>query len=95
MTLAWPWLTPTWPSDSSNALRFGWGFFLLNLVAIEGIAKQVDPYMTSDSSNALHFGRGVLPTKFGGHRAYLSILTPGWPWLTPSWPLTPAMPQKI
>ena len=31
---------------------------------------------------------GVRPTKFGGHRAYLSILIPGWPCLAPAWPLT-------
>ena len=33
----------------------------------------------------------VLPTKFGGLRAFLSNLTSGWPCLTPAWPLTPAM----
>ena len=33
----------------------------------------------------------VLPTKFGGLRAFLSNLTSGWPWLTPTWPLTPPM----
>ena len=36
-------------------------------------------------------GSGILPTKFGGHGAFLSNLTPGWPQMTPSWPLTPAM----
>ena len=34
---------------------------------------------------------GVLPTKFGDHRALLSKLTPTWPQLTPTWSLTPAM----
>ena len=34
---------------------------------------------------------GILPTKFGGHRTLLSNLTPGWPRMTPAWPLTPAM----
>ena len=34
---------------------------------------------------------GVLPTKFGDHRTLLSILTPDWPQLTPTWPSTPAM----
>ena len=37
------------------------------------------------------FWSGILPTKFGGHRALLSNLTPGWPRMTPAWPLTPAM----
>ena len=37
------------------------------------------------------FWSGILPTKFGGHRALLSNLTPGWPRMTPTWPLTPAM----
>ena len=32
----------------------------------------------------------VLPTKFGCHRAFLNNSTPGWPQLTPAWPLTPA-----
>ena len=31
---------------------------------------------------------GILPIKFGGHRTLLSKLTPGWPHMTPAWPLT-------
>ena len=34
---------------------------------------------------------GVLPTKFGGHRAFLINLISSWPRMTPAWPLTPAM----
>ena len=33
----------------------------------------------------------VLPTNFGSYRAFLNNLTPTWPWLTPAWPLIPAM----
>ena len=34
---------------------------------------------------------GVLPTKFGYPWAFLINLTPGWPQLTPTWSLTPAI----
>ena len=36
-----------------------------------------DPCMTFDHSNELHFDQGVLPTKFGGHTAFLNNLTSG------------------
>ena len=86
--------------DPNNALRFGLGFFLPNLVAI-GHIKAIWPLL--DPGWPLHdlwpqqcitLWSGVLPTKLGSQRAYSSILTSGWPWLTPAWPLTPAMPQK-
>ena len=31
---------------------------------------------------------GIIDTKIGGHRAFLSKLTPTWPQLTATWPLT-------
>ena len=33
--------------------------------------------------------------KFGGHTSFLSNLTSSWPWLTPAWPLTPAMHHAL
>ena len=49
-----------------------------------GISKPFDlwlipanPCMTFDPSNAIHSGQGFFPTKFGGHRAFISNLTPG------------------
>ena len=94
------WLTladPCMTFDPSNALRSGQGFFLPNLVAI-GHCWASWPLL--DPSRPLHdlqpqqcitLWSGVLPTKFGDHRALLSKLTPTWPQLTPAWPLTPAM----
>ena len=40
------------------------------------------------SQQCINFQSGVLPTKFGSHRAFLSNLTLGWPQLTPAWPST-------
>ena len=39
----------------------------------------VDPCMTFDPQRCITLWSGILPTKFGGHRALLSILTPTWP----------------
>ena len=97
LTPTWPQLIPSWlltPAmhytlvrDSSN--QIWWPY---------GISKPIWPLV--DPKWPLHdlwpkkfikLGSGVLPTKFGGHRALLSELTPTWPHLTPTWPLTPAM----
>ena len=48
------------------------------------------PCMIFNPVNALLRPR-VLSTKFGSHRAFLSNLTPNWPRLTPTWPLTQGM----
>ena len=94
------WLTPADPCmtfDPSNALHSGQGFFPPNVVAI-GHCWANWPLL--DPSWPLHdlwpqqcitLWSEILPTKFGGHRAFLSNLTPGWPQMTPTWPLTPAM----
>ena len=90
-----PWLTlddPCLTFDPSNALHSGQRFFPPNLVSI-GHCKANWPLL--DPSWPLHdlrpqqcstFWSGVLSTKFGGHRALLSKLTPSWPQLTPTWP---------
>ena len=80
--------------DPSKALHSGQGFFPPNLVAI-GHCWANWPLL--DPSWPLHdlwpqqctkLWSGVLPTKFGGHGALLSKLTPAWPQLTPTWLLT-------
>ena len=95
-----PWLTladPCMTFDPSNALHSGQGFFPPNLVTI-GHCEARWPLL--DLSWPLHdlwpqqcitLWSGVLSTKFGGHRALLSKLTPTWRQLTFTWPLTPAM----
>ena len=52
------------------------------------------PYMIW-SRQYITFRWRVLPTKFGSHKPFLSHLTPGWPRLTPTWPLTPALHYKL
>ena len=93
------WLTPADPCmtlDPSNELHFE-GFFLPNLVAIHhfwAIWPLVDPgWPLHDHwpQQCITLWSGVLPNKFGGHRALLSKLTPTWPQLTPSWLMTQAM----
>ena len=98
------WLTPADPCmtfDPNNALCSGQGFFPPNLVAI-GHCQTSWPLL--DPSWPLHdlwpqqcstLWSGVLPTKFGDHRALLSKLTPTWPQLTPTCPLTPAMHYSL
>ena len=86
-----PWLTPAdlWMTfDPAMHYGLGQGFFLPNLVAI-GHSLAILPLV--DPSWPLHDLRrqrcttlwsGFLSTKFGGHRAFLSNLTPDWPQLT-------------
>ena len=93
-------LTPADPYmtfDPNNALHSGQEFLPSNLVAIGHCWAN---WPLFDPSWPLHdiwpqqyimLWSGVLLTKFGGHRVYLSKLTPTWPQLTPTWPLTPAM----
>ena len=97
LTPNWPQLTPIWPLTPSNVLCSGQGFFLANLVAIGHCLAN---WPLFDPSWPLHdlwpqqcvtLWSDILTTKFGGHRAFLSNLTPGWPQVTPAWPLTPAM----
>ena len=80
-----PWLTPAdlcVTFDPSNALCFGQGFFLPNLGATGhslAIWPLVDPYMTFNHSKCTSLRSGVLPTKFGAHRAIWALVYPGWP----------------
>ena len=93
------WLTPADPCmicDPSNELHFDQGFFLPNLVAIPHLAIRplIDPgWLLHDlwPQQSITLWSGILPTKFGGHRALLSKLTPTWPQLTPIPHSTPAM----
>ena len=97
LTPDWPQLTLSWPltpamhytlvRDSSHQIWWP-----------QGISKQFDPWLTLDDpcmifgpQRCITLWSGVLPIKFGGHRALLSRLTPTWPQLTPSWPLTLAL----
>ena len=95
-TSSWPQLTCK-TIDLINALHSGLGSFLPNLVATGhfwGMWPLFDPSWPLHDlwpQQCITFWSGVLPTKFGGHRALLSKLTPTWPLITPSWPLTPAM----
>ena len=82
------WLTkadPCMTFDPGNALHFGLVFFLPNLVAIghfQAIWPLVDPGWTWHDlwpHQCISLWSGVLSTKFGGHRAFLSNLTSGWP----------------
>ena len=74
--------------NPNNALRSGQGFFLPNLVAIGHCLANwplLDPsWPLHDlwSQQCITLWSVILPTKFGGHRALLSKLTPSWPQLT-------------
>ena len=90
----WPRLMPAWSLTPAKELHFDQGFFLPNLVVhwSHNISKQfdlwltlADPCMTFDPQQCIMLRSGVLPTKFGGHRALLSKLTPTWP-LHDLWP---------
>ena len=93
LTLADPYMT----FHPSNALRSGQRFFPPNLVTIGHCLANwplLDPTWPLHDlwpQQCIMLWSGVLPTKFGGHRALLSKLTPTWPQLTPAWPSTPAM----
>ena len=83
--------------DPSNALHSGQGFFPPNLVAIGHFNfKQIDPTWPQLTPSwpltpAMHYAlSGILPTKFGGHRSFLS----NWPLVDPSWPLHDLWPQQ-
>ena len=97
LTSGWPRLDPCMPFDLSNELHVDQGFFLPNLVTIrhfQAIWPLVDPSWPQHDlwpQHCISLWSGVLPTKFGSHKALLSKLTPTWPQLTPTWPLTPAM----
>ena len=75
--------------DPSNALHFGRGFFP-NLVAIWHCQANW-PLHDIWPQQCITLRSGVLPTKYGGHRALLSKLTHTWPQLTHTWPSTQAM----
>ena len=87
--------------DPSKALHFGQGYFPPYLVAIwhfEANWPLVDPIWPLHDfwpQQCIMLWSGVLPTKFGGHRALLNNLTATWPQLTPTWPSTPTIQQCI
>ena len=79
----WP-VHDLWPSNELFSGQHGQGFFPPNLVAI-GHCLAYWPLL--DPSWSLHdlrpqqcitLSSGVFPTKFGGHMALLSKLTPSW-----------------
>ena len=96
-TSGWPQLTLARSLTPSMRYTLVWGPFHQYSVATGhsyGIWPLVDlgwPVHVLWPQQCITLWSWVLPTKFGGHRALLSQLTPTWPQLTPSWPLTPAM----
>ena len=97
MTSGWPWLTPAWPLTPAvsntfirgSSYQIWWPY---------GISKQFWPLVDPDwplhelwPQQYITLWSGVLPTKFDGHRAFLSNLTPGWPQMTSAWHLIPAV----
>ena len=93
LTSGWPWLTRAWPLTLAihYALVMGPSH---QIWWPQGIVKQLDPSWPLHDlwpQQCITLWSVILPTKFGGHRAFLSNLTPGWPLMTPAWPLTPAM----
>ena len=94
MVANWPQTDPCMTFDPSNALHFGQVFFWPNLVPIGHfwtIWPLVDPRWHLDDlwpQQWVTLWSRVVPTKFGGHRIFLSNLTSGWPQMTSAWPLT-------
>ena len=94
-----PLLDPSWPFmtfDPVNVLRSGHGFFPPNLVAIGHyyanwpLLDPSWPFYDLWPQQYIMLWLGIFPTKFGGHRTFLSNLTPGRPQMTPAWPLIPS-----
>ena len=95
-----PLVEPSWPCktfDPSMHYTLVWGPFY-QFWRLQGIFKEFDPQVDPGwpvhdlwPQQCITLWSGILPTKFGGHRAFLSNVTPGWPRITPAWPLTPAM----
>ena len=97
MPSEWPLITAAWPLNPAMHYTLVWVFWLPNLVAT-GHLKVLDLWFTPTwplhdlwPQQWVTRWSGVLSTKFGGHTAFLSHLTSGWPQLTPAWHLTPAM----
>ena len=93
VTSGWPQLTFAWPLTPAmhyvlvrgSSHQIWWPL---------GIVKQIDPSWPLHDlwpQQCITLWSGDLPTKFGGHRALSSKLTPTWPQVTPLCPLTPAM----
>ena len=96
MTSGWPRLTPSWPLTSAIHYTLVRGFFLPNFVVRAFVRNLIYgwpswPLHDLRLQQCITLWTGILPTKFGSHRAFLHNLTSGWPWLTPEWPLTPVM----
>ena len=98
--LNWPLLDPRWPLHDlwpSNACHCVQGFFPPNWWSL-GKLTLLDPSWPLHDlwpQQCITLWSGILPTKFGGHRAFLSNLTPGWPQMAPTWPLTPVMHYTV
>ena len=63
--------------DPSNAFHFGQGFFLPSLVAIGLLSNLISGWPQHDfwQQQCITLWPGVLPIKFGSHRAFLRNLT--------------------
>ena len=72
-----------WPLTIAMCSTLVWP----NLVAIEHLYSEFDFW----SKRYVPLWSGVLLTKCGGHRVFLSNLTSDQPHMTPMWPLTPAL----
>ena len=93
----WPQLTFARPLTPSMHHTLAWGPFY-HFWWPQGISKEFDLWLTSGwlvhdlwPQQCITLWSWVISTKFGGHRALWSKLTPSWPQSTPSWSLTPAI----
>ena len=104
LTSGWPQLTSAWPPIPAMSYTLkDQGFFLIKFGGHTVFLSNLTIWPLVDPGWSMHdlwpkqcitvitLCSGVLPTKFGGHGALLSKLTPTWPQLIPTWPLTPAM----
>ena len=77
----WPFIIPVWPL--TPAMCYSLVRSSCHLIWWPLGISLGEQYIT--------FWSGVLPTKLGSHKAFLSNLISGWLWVTPAWPLTPAI----
>ena len=88
----WPRLTPVWPLTPAmsytlirgSSCQIWWPYSISKLFV--PYLTPADPFMTFDPSQCITLWSYILPTKYGGHGAFLTLtLTPGWP-LYNLWP---------
>ena len=96
LTSGWPWLTPAWPLTPAmhytlvrgSSHQIWWDRALLSKLTLFDPSWHLHDLWLQQ---CIMLWPGILPTKCGGHKAFLSNLTPSLTQMTPAWPLTPAM----